>query len=267
MKFDLISDIHLDQWVRLDSNLAKMERNIRVFIQLMLPSKPSTILVIAGDLGHYNQQNLMMIGMLKESYSYILYTHGNHDLYLISGQQKKKYKHKSIRRWNEMKEMTTDIAGVHALDGEIVEIEGVVFGGAPGWYDMNYGIKELGMTMEDIQDLWYDKMNDPKQILGKPVVAVEVEKVQRIAKISDVIFTHVGPDYSVLREKYKKDPVTSFYYFDGRDIISQTNAKVWCFGHTHYAYDYHVGGVRLINNALGYPPQKNVAKKIKTVDI
>ncbi len=54
--FDLISDIHLDFWVDYSSNHIKLNKNQDNFVRLILPEAPSSTLVIAGDIGHYNKQ-------------------------------------------------------------------------------------------------------------------------------------------------------------------------------------------------------------------
>lgn len=93
----------------------------------------------------------------------------------------------------------------------------------------------------------------------------EFAKLERIVDECDVIVTHVGPDASNMSSKYKNDPVSTFYFFDGSSLLERASGKTWCFGHTHTHYDYvHDKGCRLINNALGYP-NENEKTKIRTV--
>ncbi|KUP22055.1 hypothetical protein AWJ19_21330 [Paenibacillus sp. DMB5] len=93
----------------------------------------------------------------------------------------------------------------------------------------------------------------------------ELTKLERIFNQSQVIITHVGPDVSSTLQQYKNSPVSTFFYFDGSDLLTRANNKVWCYGHTHTLSDYHHDdGCRLINNALGYPIESTRAR-IKTI--
>lgn len=134
--FDLISDIHLDFWVKVDSNLRKMEKKIDVFVDSLIPSSPSNVLVIAGDLGHYNNQNVIMLRSLMRCYESIVMVRGNHDLYLVSGKQSKKYKWLSENRWREMKDFANQLPGLFVLEGDTIALEGI-----------NSEVQECGMTL------------------------------------------------------------------------------------------------------------------------
>ncbi|WP_179212510.1 metallophosphoesterase [Brevibacillus brevis] len=82
--FDLISDVHLDFWVKVENPLHKMVPQIKNFMKGILPDVHHKTLVTAGDLGHYNWQNKILIEELKQIYEHILIVAGNHDYYLAS---------------------------------------------------------------------------------------------------------------------------------------------------------------------------------------
>ncbi|OMF88734.1 hypothetical protein [Paenibacillus sp. FSL R7-0337] len=93
----------------------------------------------------------------------------------------------------------------------------------------------------------------------------ELRKLEGIFDHSQIIITHVGPDASSVIQQYKNSPVSTFFYFDGSDLLIRANDKVWCYGHTHTHTDYHhTDGCRLINDALGYPIESTGAR-IKTI--
>lgn len=267
-KFDLISDLHLDFHVRINSNVLKMGSKIDAFVDSIIPDHPSEILVIAGDLGHYNHQNIMMLLSLKRFYTFIVIVCGNHDLYLVSNKQRKKYNKLSLNRWVEMKELASQIEGVVVLEGDTVSINGVTFGGTGMWYDYSYGIKEMNQTYKAMHELWLSEMNDNHLIYGVPKFEDELTKLERVLDQShvDVIVTHVGPDWSKLQSNYQAGLTTSFYFFDGSKLLSRSSGRVWCFGHTHDHYAYEKDGCFLINNAIGYP-NDNPGAKIQTMDL
>ncbi len=71
----------------------------------------------------------------------MLYTFGNHDLYLFPDEKEHAIYNSSVERWEELKELSSEIPGVIALDGDKVTIDGVTFGGTGLWYDYIYGLK------------------------------------------------------------------------------------------------------------------------------
>ncbi|MFS0553183.1 metallophosphoesterase family protein [Brevibacillus sp. 179-C9.3 HS] len=264
--FDLISDVHLDFWVKVENPLHKMMPQIKNFIKGFLPENHHKVLVIAGDLGHYNWQNKILIEELKQIYEHILIVAGNHDYYLVSANQEEQYGGKSLNRVSEMKEICSLISSnVHYLDGNTIEIDGITYGGVGMWYDFSYGIKELGYSKEALYSKWWEIMNDSRLIKGlldKPFTFADEEKkkLDVILESSDVIITHVGGDWS----KADRDLVNSFYYFDGSSYFSQLEGKVWCFGHSHQRFDYEAYGCRFVNAAFGYPGEN---KKRSVVQI
>ncbi|MGG1659511.1 metallophosphoesterase family protein [Brevibacillus sp. NRS-1366] len=269
--FDLISDIHLDFWVKVENPKHKMLPQIEDFINSILPDNPQNVLVIAGDLGHYNWQNQLLIKELKQVYEHILLVAGNHDFYLVSTNQEKQYQGKSTKRVLEMKELCKEVMNVHYLDGNIIEIDGVKFGGVGIWYDFSYGMKELGYTKEALYSKWWEVMNDSRLIKGLldksfTFADEEKKKLDSIVDESDVIITHVGGDWSRVIGNYKFDSVTSFYYFDGSNHFSKLEDKVWCFGHTHQRYDYDAYGCRFVNASLGYPSEGK-GRKIVQIEV
>ena len=271
-QFDLISDTHIDFWVNIDSDQEKMKKKLTEFTKRLLPNNPSEILVIAGDLGHYNKQNIMFLNILKETYKHILLVEGNHDLYLVSGKINKKYQNNSLNRVNDMKKMTSEIEGVYYLDGNIININGIKFGGTGMWYDFTYGMKVLNLSRGEVFEAWEEYMNDSIYIRGvesRPYQRFksEKEKLEKIVYDSDVIITHIGPDWSKIPNKYKDDVCTSFYFFDGSAYLEKLQGKIWCFGHIHERYDYYNGKCRMINASLGYPDEKVNNRKIVNICI
>ncbi|TDG00909.1 metallophosphoesterase family protein [Paenibacillus piri] len=273
--FDLISDIHLDFWVRMNNNEVKQRRNIdRLVDSLIPPDHPSSTLVIAGDLGHYNVQNQQLLISFKRFYDKILIVFGNHDLYLVSNGQRRKYSSDSMKRRGEMKQLAEQLEGVVCLDGTTICIDGVTYGGTASWYDCSFGIQTLNMSQSQLYEEWKKSMNDANLIYPRFTQSTlmdffnhEYEKLEAVIDESQVIISHVSPDWSHVGGKHLIDPVTSFYYFDGSSLLTRAKGKVWCFGHIHTKVDYlHSDGCRLINNALGYPDERT-GTKIRTIQL
>ncbi len=283
MKIDYISDLHIDFHVKeVNEQRPKFKALIAEFIDNILPTNRSTIgdvLILAGDHSHYNSQTKELLKQLKEIYKDVVIVTGNHDLYMISDNIRKKYQWDSSQRVIELKEIAEEV-GVHFLDGNVIDINGVRFGGTGGWYSLP--------TPDDISH-WNYSLNDSNLIYdGYPVNLAysygrakadwdtqkhyreELQKLKDIAKEGcDVLVTHVAqviPPDKDLPAMYRGDPGNIFYYVDNLDLIKESKTKVHLYGHTHNEHDYVLDGVRCVCNPLGYP-KENPNLKIKSFDI
>jgi len=272
---DIISDVHIDTWVKKASPLEVQELFLHKLIGKLLPDKPSNVLVIAGDIGHYNDQNAVLFKILRQYYKDIVWVHGNHDLYMISNSIMKKYKWNSFNRLNEMIELSNAIDGVHYLNGDTIEVDGIKISGCGMWYNNDYAKKVWNSNDTECKEMWDAYLNDStviktateKQIsLGyklKKNARVQLEyvkysnelyeKLKKVYLEGDVILTHISPDWSHLLTKWQF-PQTTFYHFDGSELLENLDEnKLWVFGHTHDKYFYqHHSGCYMACNPLDY---------------
>ena len=124
LKIGYISDLHIDFFVsQKDRN--RLQKPIGNYItQIMKPEK-SDVLILAGDLSHYNQQLFELLEQLKEYTNDIFVVHGNHDLYLVSNSQRDRYNLQSENRLKEIQEYCDNDPRLHYLDGNVVNINGI----------------------------------------------------------------------------------------------------------------------------------------------
>jgi predicted MPP superfamily phosphohydrolase len=247
MKIGFKSDIHLDFWVGINGGREEIKR----FIKKILIPKPMDVLIIAGDIGHYNHQNYILLNELRNWADTVLVCLGNHDYYLLSSLEIEKYKN-SFNRVKELKEMINSLDGVYLLEGEVFEIGGVRILGSGGWYDLSYGIKH-GYSLSYMKKMWEEIMNDAKRIIPKidPVnfSLLEKEKLRKNISYAEIVFTHVPPLYISCFDDVIMD---SFYTFYGYDLFEE-NIKYWIFGHCHTPFDFYEGHIRFLSSPLGYP--------------
>ena len=76
MKIDILSDLHFDNYF-----YCKYTKDdvIKFYSQIIDFNNCGDVLVIAGDLGHNNHQNIKILKILKEFYKNIVCVLGNHD--------------------------------------------------------------------------------------------------------------------------------------------------------------------------------------------
>jgi DNA repair exonuclease SbcCD nuclease subunit len=259
MKIDILSDLHIDFYFRgkpTEDSVRKLYGNIL---------GGGDMLVVAGDLGHDNRQNIRTLKVVREVFGYrhILCVLGNHDYYLVDHAGREKYFHRSAFRAQRMREIINGEEGMRALDGEVVEIDGVRFGGCDGWYDGAYILEHFRKKDDAYMDayvsmLWRRTMSDARYVLGmdwREYAEVQKEKLRRIHREVDVMVTHVNP--SIRKEhtpgKYRDLDTTGFFTFDGEEFLENGGMKYWIFGHTHDRTEYELHGVGCLCNPMGYP--------------
>lgn len=276
MTISILSDLHLD--FHFKSFKQSKEEVQKYFDPIFTPIvegvkvEPSDVLVIAGDLGHYNTESAKIIGFLRELYfKHIVCVLGNHDYYLINRIAMDDYDMNSYKRAEEMREMLNAINGVHCLNGTVVEIEGVRFGGCDSWYDGQYLLHNLNphfvTTLDDVRAIWKYTINDasymPNLRLFDEMWEIEKPKIEATFQECDVMITHVSPSIKpehIPEIHFRKDDGTAFFAFHGEKYVEKTTAKVWIYGHTHTANSYDWHGVQMICNPLGYPGENRDVK-------
>lgn len=278
---DFISDLHTDFYVA-TTNPEKERRIIRKFVETLLPENPGQVLALAGDIGHYNRQTRVLLEEFKRVYSSVLMVYGNHDMYLHNPTVQQKYHWSTSRRIEELKVICRDL-DVHLLDGDIVTIGGVRFGGLCGWYDVQ--------DPDNFRN-WISNSNDSQLISPKYTKGFkkryqkidkqtpqwdtelfyddQVQKLRGIAQQGcDVLITHVVQlltPKQYLEPKFRNDPDNVFYYTDNLNLINHSGAKVYIHGHVHTPMDYLMDNFRVLSNPYGYPGENDI-KKIKQIEI
>ena len=287
MKIDLISDLHLDFWVKeVDTNKLKFKVQLEDFIKnIIFPAGDFTtgdILIIAGDLGHYNNQIKSLLVELKKYYENIIVTYGNHDMYLISKSQQEKYEYKSLNRIKELKEIC-EYLDIYFLDGKTIEIDGIKFGGTSSWYSLptSGDIETWKRVMNDSTKIYDGKGSYSYGMYGAPVSTPnwktqefwleEKAKLIEVAKEKvDVFITHVALNEPTEDEgmyvDFVGDPNNIFYYTENIELLKSSGCKIHIHGHTHQELDYVKEGIRIICNPLGYPSEQTYTI-IKQIEI
>lgn len=270
-KFDLISDLHLDFYINPKESGKKLQKVTKVLLNRLLPKVPSKVLVVAGDISHYNNQTIAFLQEASKVYGKVFFCLGNHDFYILNDSQKKKYS-SSWKRIEEIKKFVCE--NVHFVDNEeIIEVDGVKFGGASCWYDGSYIKRNFHWPEHMILEHWREYMNDYEYIwLNEDENGFNLfdmakkmnEDVWDRFRESDVFISHIQPI-----EKYfmkDGDPSNGYYCFDGNKMMWEAEGKVWIYGHTHITHEYNYAGCNFLCNPFGYPSQSK-GRKICTFDL
>ncbi|BCT30423.1 hypothetical protein BVAD3_40970 (plasmid) [Bacillus velezensis] len=256
MKIDYASDLHFNHWMLWTNNQLKWEKRTRDLTNRLISNGNGEVLILAGDFSEWNNQSLWILDEAAKSYKRVYFTFGNHDLYLISTNQKKKYSD-SLGRLDELIDKASSIKNVVPLIKNVDVFEGKVFAGDAMWYlpktsedwsffrgisnDSNY-IQINGYFIEDVPRRlhkdsmdWYDSIRDQSV---------------------DVFVSHVPPVHNP----------NSVFEPNGCYMteVPFTNTYHWICGHDHLQMEFEKDGVHFHMNAIGYPqhysnyPNRNV---------
>ena len=274
MKIDILSDLHFDNYF-----YGKYTKDdvISFYSQIIDFKNCGDVLVIAGDLGHNNHQNIKILKILKEFYKNIVCVLGNHDYYLVDKESISLFK-KSLERVSNMRELINKQENIYCLDGDIIEIDGIKFGGCNGWYNEGYlqvNYPDEFFPKYSTNIMWQNSTPDYINILEienfDDFYEMEKPKIERVYKECDVMITHINPSVKDenMNSKYKNNLSNTFFCFDGEEYLKNKSMKYWIFGHNHDVIEYKEHNVTCICNPVGYHNESGNGKwiEIKQIEI
>lgn len=271
MKILALSDIHLDSYrIAINSSSCDYIGSIIGLDTI----KGIDAITVAGDIGHCNKDNKYFIKYLRDRFKVpVIFTFGNHDLYLINRDDYSKYEGSSFNRLDDMISWADTVDDIYCLDGDTITIGSVVFGGVAGWYDGSYGSKGI-----DANTLWKTVMNDSifiyedgyrvdnyTKILNKLKPKEKIDKV--LSEGCTYLITHVCPiiNDKLIKPVFKRSPNTCFYYSSYLDIGSSDSLQTIQFGHIHTQEQAVVDGINFFSSPIGYFEESN--NKVMVVDV
>lgn len=243
MHISYISDLHLDFYIHMTSD---WHVKTRAFLETLLPKTELEVLVIAGDLSHYNAQSNLALQFFSQHYEHVFFVMGNHDYYLVSRNHETKYKHNSLNRELELKQAIATLPNVTLLEHyEAHTFKGIKFAGATNWY---------GLHTTEEQQFFQSKSNDSqliKRLLILNKHSLEMAAYEKLEPV-DVLITHVPPIHMDFYES------TECLF----NPLQATIAKVFIFGHCHAQQIYKQDHAIYCINALGYPESSYHKKSV-----
>ena len=274
LKIDILSDTHFDNYFYGKYTNYDV---INFYSQIIDFNNCGDVLVIAGDIGHNNIQNIKILKLLKQYYKNIICVLGNHDYYLLGKENKSQFKN-SFERVENMRELINSQDGMYCLNGDIIEIDGIKFGGCDGWYNDGYFGRQYpteSFSRKSTNVMWQNIMNDANFIYGvenfDDIFQIERPKIEKVFKECDVMITHINPSAKNehINIRFQNNPSNVFFCFEGEKYLKNGNMKYWIFGHTHEELEYIEHNVHCICNPLGYFNESGNGKfiNIRTIEI
>ena len=239
MKIQIASDLHLEflqhDWT--DERLIE-------------PAPGADVLVLAGDIANGVDPLRLFADWSERSKVPIIFVAGNHEF----------YGHVMDPMIERMRESAKDF-GIHFLENDRVDIDGVRFLGATLWTDYRlYANRSQQRQMAYAQD----SLNDHRLIrTGRHVftarnaldrhVRAKAWLTGELAKPFDgktVVVSHHGPHPLSVHPRYFGDTLSAAFVSDLSDLMP--GVDLWLHGHVHDGFDYQVGRCRVVANPAGY---------------
>ena len=248
MKLQILSDLHLE------------------FAPCQIVNTDADVVILAGDIhlgdrGYkWAEQNIKN----KE----VIYVLGNHEF----------YKEATPRLFEKLKKETKG-TNIHVLENESISIGGVKFLGCTLWTDfellnsLDASIASANLHMTDYRKIrispQFKKIRPSFTVVwhkqSKNWLREEIKKDNN-DKI--IVVTHHAPSIQSIPVEDREDPLSAAFASNMIDLIAPSNIKLWVHGHIHTAFDYNIGGTRVICNPLGYPDEpRRGFKPALTIDI
>lgn len=248
LKIDYFSDIHVNHWVTPMEDKNAWELKTREFVRRILRNKTGEVLVIAGDFSEFNLQSFWVLDECSKHYEIVYWTFGNHDMHLLSDEDRERYQHHSLNRIQELIEMTSHLENIIPLIQTIHEYKGVRFGGDVLWY-LPRNSEEWEFYLNVANDSTYVLYKEAKSRAEVPILLQKssrdwYENLEEKEKI-DVMVTHVPP----LHPSISSYAPHGCYHYNLPYFIS----KKWICGHSHLQGVFKTSGTTFYMNALSYP--------------
>lgn len=258
---DYISDVHCGWYAPFTTNQLKWKASTEAYAKSLLPEhSTSKIIVLAGDFSEQNAQTKWFIDTFKDYYDHVLVVFGNHDYYLLSKSQRKRYKNNSYRRINEIKDYYYNDPIVHILDNKVITLEGITFAGSTLWYK----------PTNQKDQTFYQHISNDSRCISIPLTEHQAEQYDVLHnrdmefynnldhETIDVFISHVPPvPYEHSRYEYN-----SCYL----NPVDTHQIPHWIAGHNHTVAEFTHDNTAFHYNMVGYPGE-NLSNKIKTFEV
>ncbi|WP_436136217.1 metallophosphoesterase [Acidovorax sp. LjRoot129] len=218
------------------------------------------VVVLAGDI----DQGLKGLRWAKEAFGEkpTTYIVGNHEFY--------------SRDWNkhlrDMRVLAAEL-GIHFLEREAIEIDGIRFLGASLWTDFEVNgkdeaqecMREAQHRMTDYKRIKFSRTSGTADfcwVRSKTVVPAltqrrhreSIEWLQeqfvRDSAKNTVVVTHHAPHPQSIPQGFVGHPLTPSYASNLEHLMG--NAALWIHGRMHESSEYRVNGTRVVCNSRGY---------------
>ncbi len=220
MKIRLLSDLHIEQRP----------------VPILNFKKQADVCILAGDIGNPNHENYeLLLNMLSLTHDKVFVITGNHEYY-----------NNTLDIDDHIKLLCED--NVHFLQMDSIIYKNVKFMGCTLWSNPDRTLSKYMNDFNYIKDFNIDIYIDTHLKHKKWI------KSELISDIKTCVITHHLPLTCLIDEKYKDNPLNSFFASD----VDIFNADYVCYGHTHQENHMKIQNTLFYCNPRGYEHENNI---------
>lgn len=240
MKYRVYSDLHLecDVW-----------NNKSMWVPPIQDDEKEQILILAGDL-FYGVLSIEWIRGFHQRFKRVLVVLGNHDYWHQKKIDETISFYRSVLHQNNMD-------NVYLLHNNCEEFYDVIFYGGTMWTDLDRGNPVAEINAPKIMVPDFEFIKDMSVSVWKKQHSLFLYGLSALLDNEPekpvFVISHHLPSFSSVHEKYHGSHMNPYYYSDLDHFMHYNDQiKVWCHGHTHDTFDYHINQARVICNPRGY---------------
>ncbi len=244
MRVFAVSDIHIDY-----------DENLEWFKSLSRSDFTEDILILAGDVSDRIPLFSKGLAILKRRFARVLYTPGNHDLWVRGIKEKD-----SLDKFHMIRKAAIE----QGVQLEPYQSDALAIVPLMAWYDFSFGNpgRDLRNTWMDFKTCRWPENLDESGItrhflsLNEPFLA--------IASPFTITFSHFLPRIDVMPRyipSYRRQlyPVLGTSLLDRQ--IEKLDSRIHIYGHSHVNNRTQKNNRLYLNNAFGYPHETIICSK------
>lgn len=244
MRVFTVSDIHIDY-----------DENLEWLRNLSRSDYTEDILILAGDVSDGIPLFIEGLTILERCFERVLYTPGNHDLWVRRNHAKN-----SLEKFHVIRNMAID----HGIQLEPYRTDDLAIVPLLGWYDYSFGapgpeLKNMWMDYKTCK--WPDGF-DEKRITSYFLSLNEPHL--NISSSFTISFSHFLPRIDVMPRfipsfRRKLYPVFGTSLLDRQ--VEKLDSNIHIYGHSHVNNRVRKNNRLYLNNAFGYPHETRITSK------
>lgn len=245
MRVFALSDIHIDYDV-----------NAKWIANLSTAEYQDDVLILAGDVTDTRRLLDWCLSALAKRFKKVLFTPGNHDLWVIREDREKN----SLQKFD-------DVCAVVESSGASMQAfreRGMSIIPLLAWYDYSFG-----EPSEELRAIWMDyrACRWPSGFKEKDVAAHFAafnDKQVSMAGATVITYSHFLPRIDLMSGIGPSANNFLYPILGSTQLESQLrklNPSIHVYGHSHVNRHVKIDSVSYINNALGYPSESGITSK------
>ena len=203
------------------------------------------VIVVAGDLMNNGEAPVFLHRLDDLVDIPIIYVPGNHDFYYTSKQafavelQRHRY------------------CNVHILNTNIVDILGVRFVGATGWW--TEVSKRTLIAINDFFNIKDIRQNENGSAWGRHDRAFFERHLKNDFKGKTVCISHHAPSFKCIPDSLGWRDYNDAYANNWDELLRENGPDIWIHGHIHQqSNDFCIGSTRVVSNPYGYHSRRKL---------